>query len=44
VPVIRFGTREELGGSIGKADRVAVAITDAGFAAMLKKAIEQAEV
>jgi ribosomal protein L7Ae-like RNA K-turn-binding protein len=44
VPVISFGTRSELGGSIGKAERVAVAITDAGFAANLKKALEQAEV
>lgn len=32
VPTISFGTKENLGRSIGKAERTAIAITDKGFA------------
>jgi ribosomal protein L7Ae-like RNA K-turn-binding protein len=40
VPVIQFGSRERLGASIGKESRVLVAISDRGFAKMLKKSLE----
>jgi ribosomal protein L7Ae-like RNA K-turn-binding protein len=40
VPVIYFGSRDQLGASIGKESRVLVAISDGGFAKMLKKSLE----
>lgn len=36
VPILRFGSRQELGRAIGKAERVVLGIADAGFARMLK--------
>lgn len=40
VPIHQYGSREQLGASIGKETRVVLAITDAGFAKMLKKSLE----
>lgn len=40
VPIIRCGYRSELGNSIGKAQRVALALTDAGFAGLVNKAMQ----
>ncbi|SFJ23292.1 YlxQ family RNA-binding protein [Thermoflavimicrobium dichotomicum] len=37
VPLIRFGTRQELGKAIGKAERVVIAVTDPGFAKMIRQ-------
>nr|WP_218097344.1 YlxQ family RNA-binding protein [Paenibacillus allorhizosphaerae] len=37
VPLLLTGQREQLGDSIGKEARVAIAVTDAGFARMLMK-------
>ncbi|CAG7602582.1 putative ribosomal protein YlxQ [Paenibacillus solanacearum] len=37
VPLLQTGGREQLGDSIGKEARVAIAVTDAGFARMLMK-------
>ena len=37
IPYIRIGTREEIGRSIGKRDRVVLAITDTGFADLIRK-------
>lgn len=36
VPLLQFGDRHQLGASIGKEARVVIAVTDAGFARMLK--------
>jgi len=44
VPLIEFGTRDELGASIGKAERVVIAVTDKGFAHMLEKCRKLPEV
>ncbi|WP_131847887.1 YlxQ family RNA-binding protein [Baia soyae] len=41
VPLLRFGTRQELGLAIGKPERVVIAITDPGFARMLQESIEK---
>ncbi|WNQ13773.1 ribosomal L7Ae/L30e/S12e/Gadd45 family protein [Paenibacillus aurantius] len=35
VPLTEFGTRDQLGAGIGKAERVVIAVIDAGFAQML---------
>jgi ribosomal protein L7Ae-like RNA K-turn-binding protein len=40
VPLVEFGTREALGGSIGKEARVTVAVLDNGFANMLRKSLQ----
>jgi len=40
VPLHQYGSREQLGASIGKEARVVIAVTDAGFAKMLKKSLE----
>ncbi|MCR8630769.1 MULTISPECIES: YlxQ family RNA-binding protein [Paenibacillus] len=40
VPLHQYGSREQLGASIGKESRVVIAVTDAGFAKMLKKSLE----
>ncbi len=40
VPIMEFGSRDELGQSIGKAERVVIAVTDKGFAQMLEKCRE----
>lgn len=37
VPIIEYGTREQLGSSVGKAERVILAITDPGFAQLIAK-------
>lgn len=37
VPIIEYGTRELLGSSVGKGERVIVAITDPGFARLIAK-------
>lgn len=39
VPLLRFGTRQELGLAIGKPERVVIAITDPGFAQMIQQSI-----
>jgi ribosomal protein L7Ae-like RNA K-turn-binding protein len=44
VPIIEQGSRGELGSSIGKAERVMIAVTDAGFAKMIKSARHTPEV
>ncbi|MFC0214381.1 YlxQ family RNA-binding protein [Paenibacillus chartarius] len=36
VPLLEFGSRAELGSSIGKDERVLLAVTDEGFARMLQ--------
>ncbi|WP_267904322.1 YlxQ family RNA-binding protein [Risungbinella massiliensis] len=36
VPILRYGSRQELGLAVGKAERVVLGIADAGFARMLK--------
>ncbi len=40
VPVVEYGTKESLGHSCGKEYRASAAVTDAGFAAQIKKLIE----
>jgi ribosomal protein L7Ae-like RNA K-turn-binding protein len=40
VPLYQYGSREQLGASIGKESRVVIAVNDAGFAKMLKKSLE----
>lgn len=35
VPLFVYGSRNELGGSIGKPERVVMAVTDAGFAKLI---------
>lgn len=37
VPCMRWGSRKEIGRSIGKSERVVLAITDTGFAEMIQK-------
>lgn len=37
IDCVQISTREEIGRSIGKRDRVVLAITDTGFAAMIRK-------
>ncbi|MFC7442772.1 YlxQ family RNA-binding protein [Laceyella putida] len=37
VPLIRYGTRGELGAAIGKEERVVIAILDEGFARSFRK-------
>jgi ribosomal protein L7Ae-like RNA K-turn-binding protein len=37
VPLLRYGTRKELGSAIGKETRVVIAITDRGFARSFMK-------
>lgn len=36
VPILRYGSRQELGTAIGKAERVVLAIVDKNFAQMLQ--------
>jgi ribosomal protein L7Ae-like RNA K-turn-binding protein len=42
--LIEYGNRGDLGSSIGKAERVVIAVTDAGFAKMIGSAREKPEV
>ncbi len=37
VPIHQYGSREQLGGSIGKETRVVIAVADGGFARLLLK-------
>jgi ribosomal protein L7Ae-like RNA K-turn-binding protein len=39
VPLIRYGSRQELGRAIGKGERVVVAVTDQGFARLFAKLV-----
>lgn len=41
VPLIEPLTRHELGRALGKAERVAVAVTDAGFAGLIEKVLSE---
>ena len=41
VPVVTFGTKEELGHAIGKEFRASLAILDAGFAGAIMKKLEE---
>lgn len=40
IPILRYGTRQELGNAIGKAERVVIAITDPGFSRSLQKLVQ----
>ncbi|MBA4494371.1 YlxQ family RNA-binding protein [Paenactinomyces guangxiensis] len=40
VPIIRYGTRQELGKAIGKVERVVIAVTDPGFARSIQKFVQ----
>ena len=40
VPLIRYGTRRELGNAIGKAERVVVAITDSDFTLLIQRLVQ----
>jgi ribosomal protein L7Ae-like RNA K-turn-binding protein len=37
VPVLRYGTRQELGSAIGKVERVVIAVTDPGFSRLIRR-------
>jgi ribosomal protein L7Ae-like RNA K-turn-binding protein len=39
VPLLRYGTRQELGKAIGKAERVVIAVTDPGFSRAMQKLV-----
>jgi ribosomal protein L7Ae-like RNA K-turn-binding protein len=39
VPVLRYGTREELGSAMGKRERVVIAVTDLGFARLIQSSV-----
>ena len=41
IPILVFGTKEELGHAIGKETRATIAVSDNGFAAALKKLMEE---
>ena len=43
VPILTYGTKEELGHAIGKVPRASVALTDAGLAKAVKKHLEALE-
>jgi ribosomal protein L7Ae-like RNA K-turn-binding protein len=38
VPIVQFGSRGQIGHSIGKAERVVIAVTDHGLAKMIETA------
>lgn len=40
VPILRYGSRTELGNAIGKEERVILAITDSGFANSIQKQVQ----
>lgn len=40
IPLIQYGTREELGASIGRDHRAALAVTDEGFAGLIRKSLQ----
>ncbi|TCS92546.1 YlxQ family RNA-binding protein [Hazenella coriacea] len=40
IPILRYGTRHELGNAIGKAERVVIAITDSGFSRSMQKLVQ----
>lgn len=41
IPIAEYGSREELGSSIGKQERVVIAVTDEGFAGLIMKRMEK---
>jgi ribosomal protein L7Ae-like RNA K-turn-binding protein len=41
IPLIECCTRYELGSSIGKAERVVIAVTDSGLAQMIERCLEK---
>jgi ribosomal protein L7Ae-like RNA K-turn-binding protein len=41
IPIIEFGSRADLGASLGKEQRVAVAVMDTGFAGLIKKSLQK---
>ena len=43
VPMYTYGTKEELGHSMGKEFRASLAITDEGFAKSIEKRLKEAE-
>ena len=43
IPMIQTGTSEQLGRSIGKINRVVIAVTDNGFAELLRKSLQNIE-
>ena len=43
VPMYSYGTKEDLGHSMGKEFRASLAITDEGFAKSIEKRLEEAE-
>lgn len=40
IPIVQFGSRDELGNSIGKAERVVLAVVEQGLAQMMKKVLQ----
>lgn len=44
VPMYTYGTKEELGHSMGKEFRASLAVTDEGFAKSIKKRLNEAEI
>lgn len=40
VPVLRYGTKEELGKAIGKHERVVIAVIDQGFTHAIQKLVQ----
>ncbi len=40
VPILRYGTRQELGNAIGKAERVVLAVTESGFARSIQNLVQ----
>lgn len=41
IPIVQHYTREQLGSSIGKGQRVVIAVCDQGFANMMMKVLEK---
>ena len=44
VPMYTYGTKEELGHSMGKEFRASLAVTDEGFAKSIRKRLDEAEI
>ena len=44
VPMYTYGTKEDLGHSMGKEFRASLAVTDEGFAKSIKKRLDEAEI
>ena len=41
IPCVQWGTKEELGKAVGKNQRSALAVTDEGFAAQIRKMLQE---